>query len=100
MRLEAKYLASTTTLTAVENKILILFKKTDCNKKNGEIEKKKNTDDDHDKYITTSEVNKVTAEYFAVRLAQANLANKNDIVKKNEIKKNNKKADFDDKLKN
>ena len=46
------------------------------------LKKKKNTDDDHDKYITTSEVNKVTAEYFAVRLAQANLANKNDIVKK------------------
>ena len=38
-----------------------------------EIEKKI-TDHDHDKCITTPEFNKLTAEYFAARLAQANLA--------------------------
>ena len=40
-------LATTTVLTAVENKI-----------------------PDHSKYITTPEFNKLTAEYFPVRLAQ------------------------------
>ena len=40
-------LAATTVLTAVENKI-----------------------PDHSKYITTPEFNKLTAEYFPVRLAQ------------------------------
>ena len=49
---------------------------------------------DHDKYITTPEFNKLTAENFAARLAQANLASKSDIA--NFVKK----TDFDDKLKN
>ena len=40
-----------------------------------EIEKKI-TDHNHDKYITTSEFNKVTTENFAARLAQANLVTK------------------------
>ena len=48
---------------------------------------------DHSKYITTPEFNKLVAENFAVRLAQANLASKNDIA--NFLKK----ANFDDKLK-
>ena len=44
-----------------------------------EIEKKI-TDHDDDKYITTQKFDKLTSEKFAVRLAQANLASKNDIV--------------------
>ena len=44
-------LTTTTALTAVENKI-----------------------SDHSKYITTPDFNKLTAENFAARLAQANLA--------------------------
>ena len=40
---------------------------------------KKITDHHHDKYITTPEFNKLTAENFAARLVQANLASKNDI---------------------
>ena len=42
------------------------------------LKKKKNTDHKHDKYITTPEFNKVTAESFAARLAQANLITKTD----------------------
>ena len=44
-------------------------------------------------HITTPEFNKLTGENFAARLAQANLASKNDIV--NFVKK----TDFDDTLK-
>ena len=47
----------------------------------------------HNKYITTLEFNKLTAETFTARLVQANLASKNDI--SNFLKKKN----FDDKLK-
>ena len=68
-------------------------KKTYCNTKINEIEKK-NTDHDHDKYITTQEVNKIMSKSFAARSAQANLASKNDNVALV------KKTDFDDKLKN
>ena len=39
---------------------------------------KKMTDHSHDKYITTPEFNKLTAENFAARLAQANLITKTD----------------------
>ena len=46
------------------------------------------------KYITTQECNKLGLENFAVRVAHANLASKNDIA--NFVKKTN----FDDKLKN
>ena len=49
---------------------------------------------DHDKYITTQEFNKLTAGDFTARLAQANLASKNDIA--NFVKK----TDFDNKLRN
>ena len=72
--------------------LLIQSKKTDYNKKINEIEKK-TSDHNYDKYITTPEFNKLTAESFAARLAQANLASKSDIV--NFVKKTN----FDDKLK-
>ena len=54
-----------------------LAKKTDFNTKINEVEKKI-TDYDYDKYITTQEFNQLTSERFAARLAQANLASKND----------------------
>ena len=71
-------MTTTSALTAVENKIpdvSNLVKKTDYDAKILDVEKKV-TDHDNDKYITTSEFNKVTAEYFATRLAQANLVTK------------------------
>ena len=49
---------------------------------------------DHGKCITTLEFNKFTAENFAARSAQTNLATKNGIAALV------KKADFHDKLKN
>ena len=49
-------LATTTALTTVENKITA-----------------------HSKYITTPEFNKLTAEIFTARLAQANFGSKNDM---------------------
>ena len=67
-------------MTAVENKIpsvSSLVKKTDYDTKVKEIEKKI-TDHKHDKYITTPEFNKLTAENFAARLAQANLITETD----------------------
>ena len=84
-----------TALTALENKILNvsnLIKKTYYNTKISEIQEKI-TDHDHDRYITTLECNKLTAENFASRLAQANLATKNDIAALT------KDTDFDNKLK-
>ena len=74
-------LATNTALTTVENKIpdvSSLVTKTDYNTKVDEIVKKV-TDHDHDKYITTSEFNKLTAENFAERLAHANLVEKTNI---------------------
>ena len=65
-------LATTTALTAVENKISnvnILVKKSDYNTKINETEKKIITDHDHDKYIITKELNTLTSENFAARLA-------------------------------
>ena len=67
-------------------------KKPDCNTKINEIEMKI-IDHNHDKYITTPEFNKLTAESFAARLKQANLASKSDIA--NFVNK----TDFDNKLK-
>ena len=74
-------LASITAITIAENKIpnvSKLVKKSDYDRKISEIEKKI-TDHSHDKCITTLEFNKLTAETFAARLAQASLASKNDI---------------------
>ena len=71
-----------------------LVKKVDCNTKINKIEKKI-VDLDHDRYITNQEFNKLTAEHFAARLKQTNLASKNDI---DDFLK--KKADFDNKLNN
>ena len=73
-------LATTSVLTAVENKIPKvnnLVKKIDYNTKINETEKKI-TDHCHDKYITNPEFNKLAAENFAARLAQANLITKTD----------------------
>ena len=50
-------------------------KKIDYNTKINEI-KKKFTNHDHDKCITTSEFNKLTVENFDARLAQTNLVTK------------------------
>ena len=55
---------------------------------------KKITDHNHDKYITTPELNELTAKNSAARLAQASLVTKSDIA--NFVNK----RDFDDKLKN
>ena len=67
-------------MTAVENKIpdtSNLVKKTDYNTKVTEIEKKL-TDHNHDKYITTTEFNKLATDTFNARLVQANLIKKTD----------------------
>ena len=75
-------LFTTTTLTAIDNKIPSVsnaVKKTDYKTKTNEIEKKI-TDHCHDKYITSSEFNKLTSEHFAARLAQSNLTSKNYIL--------------------
>ena len=73
-------LATTTALTAIENKIpdvSDLVRKTDYNTKINGIEKKF-TDHSHNKYIISPEFNKLTAENFAARLAQANFVTKTD----------------------
>ena len=49
--------------------VIQLRKTTDYSTKINEIEKKI-TDHDHDKYITTQEFNKLTADNFDARLAQ------------------------------
>ena len=71
-------LVTKTALTAVENKIPSvsnLVKKTDYNTKVTEIENKLNNHN-HDKYIDTPEFNKLAADVFNARLAQANLITK------------------------
>ena len=73
-------MATTSALAAVENKISSgtnLVKKTDYDTKVYEIEKKI-TDHSHDKYTATPELNKLTVENFAARLAQANLVTRTD----------------------
>ena len=74
------FLATTSALTVVENKIpdtSNLVKKTDYNTKVTEIEKKL-TDHNHDKYITTTEFNKLASDAVNARIAQANLVKKTD----------------------
>ena len=64
----------------MENKIPSvsnLVKKTDYDTKISDLEKKL-TDQNHDKYITTPEFNKLAADVFYARLAQANLITKTD----------------------
>ena len=57
--------------------LVIWLKKTDYNTKVSEIENKLNNHN-HDKYIDTSEFNKLAADVFNARLAQANLITKTD----------------------
>ena len=74
-------LATKTALTTVENKIpsvSSLVEKTDYDIKITEIENKLNNHN-HDKYIDTSEFNKLAVDVFNVRLAQANLITKTDL---------------------
>ena len=73
-------LATKAALTAVENKISSvsnLINKTNYNTKITETENKL-TDHNHDKYIDTSEFNKIAADVFNARLVQANLITKTD----------------------
>ena len=73
-------LATKTTLTTVENKIpntSNLVKKKDHNAKITELENKL-TNHNHDKYIDTQEFNKLAADVFNARIAQANLITKTD----------------------
>ena len=69
-------------------------KQLECHQQNtriSEIENKITTDHDHDKYITTQEFNKLTAENFTARSAQASLASKSDLanfVQKTDLNKN------------
>ena len=73
-------LATKIALATVENRIRDvsnLVNKTDYNTKVTEI-KKKFTNHNHDKYITTPEFNKLAADVFNARLAQANLITKTD----------------------
>ena len=58
--------------------LVIQSRKTDYNTKISGIENKITTNQDQDKYITTQEFNNLTAENVPARLAQANLAIKND----------------------
>ena len=62
-------LATRAALTAVENKIPSvsnLVKKTNCDTKISELEKKL-TDHNHDQYITTPEFNSLAASVFNTR---------------------------------
>ena len=71
-------LATNSALTAVETKIpnlSNLVTNTDYNTKINEVEKKV-INHNHDKYITTPELNKLTTKNFKGRLAQADLATK------------------------
>ena len=73
-------MATKTALTTVENKIPSvsnLVKKTDYHTKIPDIENKLNNDN-HEKYIDTSEFNKLAADVFNARLAQADLVTKTD----------------------
>ena len=77
---DIRNLATKTALTAVENKIpnvSSLVKKTDYDTKVTEIENKLNNHN-HDKYNDTQEFNKIAANVFNARIAQANLVTKTD----------------------
>ena len=77
-------LATKTALTTVENKIPSvsnLVDKTNYNTKITEIDNKL-TDHNHDKYIDAWEFNKLAADVFNARIAQANLITKIDFDEK------------------
>ena len=56
---------------------MLVIQLTDYNNKVREIENKLNNHN-HDKYIDTQEFNKLTAEVFNARIAQASLITKTD----------------------
>ena len=58
--------------------VVIYLKKADYNTKITEVENKL-YNDNHDKYIDTSEFNKLAADAFNARLAQANLITNTDV---------------------
>ena len=71
-------LATKSALTTVENKmpsVSNLIKKADYNTK---VTEKKLTDHNHDKYTDTLEFNKLAADVFNARIAQANQITKTD----------------------
>ena len=73
-------IATKTALTHVENKtsdVNNLVNKTDYNTKVTEMENKL-TNHSHDKYIDTQQFNKLAADIFNTRIAQANLITKTD----------------------
>ena len=73
-------LATKTALATVENKIPDVSKfvnKTDYNTEVTEIENKL-ANHNHDKYIDALEINKLTADVFNARIAQANLITKTE----------------------
>ena len=81
-------LATKTALTAVENKISSvsnLVKKTNYNTKITELENKLNNHN-HDKFITTLEVNTLAADVLNATLGQANLITKTDFDELNKLK--------------
>ena len=80
-------LAINSELNAIGNKIpdvSSLVKKTDQDTKIYEMENEV-TCHDHDKYITTPDLNKITAEIFAPRLEQVNLVTKTDFEETNRL---------------
>ena len=82
-------LATKTALTTVENKIpdvSNLLEKTDYNTKVTEIEKKL-TNQNHDKYIDTQDFDKLAADVFNARIAQANLISSSYFVGKSHFEK-------------
>ena len=71
--------------------MLVIQSKKLTIKKIREIENKITSDNDHDRYITTEEFNKLPSENFTARLTKANLASKSNIanfVKKTDLNKN------------
>ena len=73
-------LATKTPLTPVENKMpnfSSFVKKTNYETKITEL-KKKLTDHNHNKYVTSPELNTLAANVFNARLARANLITKTD----------------------
>ena len=78
--LDVSSLATKTGLTTIENKITDvsnLVNKANYNTKITEIENKL-SNHNNDKYIDTQEFNKLAADVFNARIAQANLIAKSD----------------------
>ena len=57
-------------MSVIQSKLLTITQQV------SEVENKAISDHDYDKYITTRELHKLTADIFAARLAQGNLVSK------------------------